>query len=189
MGNLCQYERSASSNEELVVHQTLVLTVLSNDRPGIVKELSQVLNEYDGNWTDSRMIHLAGKFAGLLKASVPEDQADEFIADLHNLQDDGLEIAIELVTEDLDEGETKTLELEVVGPDAPGIINSITRELSRLNVNIQELESKQRPAPMSSELMFHAKLSLSLPEDVTPEEVQNALEDMPDQLVVDLNFS
>ena len=52
------------------MHQTLVLTVLSNDRPGIVKELSEVLNEYDGNWTDSRMIHLAGKFAGLLKASV-----------------------------------------------------------------------------------------------------------------------
>lgn len=172
------------------MHQTLVLTVLSNDRPGIVKELSEVLNEYNGNWTDSRMIHLAGKFAGLLKASVPDDQADEFIADLHNLQDDGLEIAVELVTEgDVASTEQKTLELEVVGPDAPGIINSITRKLTQLSVNIQELESKQRPAPMSSELMFYATLSLSLPEDISPEEVQQALEDMPDQLVVDLNFS
>jgi len=171
------------------VNQTLVLTVLSNDRPGIVKELSEVLNEYDGNWTDSRMIHLAGKFAGLLKASVPEDQADEFIADLHNLQDDGLEIAVELVTEDVAESEYKTLELEVVGPDTPGIINSITRKLTQLHVNILELESKQRPAPMSSELMFYATLSLSLPDDVSPEAVQEALEDMPNQLMVDLNFS
>jgi glycine cleavage system regulatory protein len=171
------------------VNQTLVLTVLSNDRPGIVKELSEVLSEYEGNWTDSRMIHLAGKFAGLLKASVPEDNADEFIADLHNLQDDGLEIAVELVTEEVAAVEYKTLSLEVVGPDTPGIINSITRKLTQLHVNIQELESKQRPAPMSSELMFYANLTLSLPEGVTPEEVQEALEDMPNQLMVDLNFS
>jgi glycine cleavage system regulatory protein len=171
------------------VHQTLVLTVLSNDRPGIVKELSEVLNEYDGNWTDSRMIHLAGKFAGLLKASVPADQADELIADLHNLQDDGLEIAVELVTDELEESEYTSQELEVVAPDAPGIINAITRQLAKMNVNIQELESKQRPAPMSSELMFYAKLTLGLPDGITPEDVQQALEDMPNQLMVDLNFS
>ncbi|RVU83501.1 ACT domain protein [Leucothrix sargassi] len=171
------------------MNQTLVLTVLSNDRPGIVKELSEVLNEYDGNWTDSRMIHLAGKFAGLLKASVPDENADPFIADLHNLQDDGLEIAVELVTEEEAESEFQTLSLEVVGPDTPGIINAITRKLTQLHVNIQELESKQRPAPMSSELMFYAKLTLGLPEDISPEQVQEALEDMPNQLMVDLNFS
>ena len=55
---------------------SFVLTVLSDDQPGLVRTLSDVINEYAGSWTDSRMIHLEGKFAGLLKISVAEDQAD-----------------------------------------------------------------------------------------------------------------
>lgn len=167
---------------------SFVLTVLSEDQPGLVKILSDVINEYAGSWTDSRMIHLAGKFAGLLKVSVPEDQADELIAALTSLQDDGIEIAIETITEAVDEND-ETLVIEVLGQDAPGIINAITNQLASLSVNIEELYSEQRPAPMSSETLFYAKLKLSIPEGVRSSDVQKALEEMPDQLMVDIDFS
>ncbi len=168
---------------------SFVLTVLSDDQPGLVKTISDVINEYAGSWTDSRMIHLAGKFAGLLRVSVPEDQADELIAELTSLQDDGIEIAIETVTDNEFDEANETLVIEVLGQDSPGIINAITNQLAELSVNIEELYSEQRPAPMSSETLFYAKLVLSTPEGVNSNEVQEALEELPDQLMVDIDFS
>lgn len=169
------------------MHTSLVLTVLSDDRPGLVKMLSEVLKEYEGNWTESRMIHLAGKFAGLLKVTAPEEQVDLLIAALNGMQDDGLEIAIEVVSE-TPETPSETLELEVLGQDSPGIINAITQQLSSLKVNVEELLTEQRLAPMSSEMLFYAKLTVSLPDGLTAQELQESLEEMPDQLMVDIQF-
>ena len=168
---------------------SFVLTVLSDDQPGLAKTLSDVINEYAGSWTDSRMIHLAGKFAGLLRVSVAEDQADELIATLTALQDDGIEISIETIDATEPTDASDTLELEVTGQDSPGIINAITSQLANLSVNIEELYSEQRPAPMSSETLFYAKLNLSIPDGVSTHDVQEALEELPEQLMVDINFT
>jgi glycine cleavage system regulatory protein len=171
------------------MQMSLVLTVLSDDRPGLVKMLSDVLKEYQGNWTESRMIHLAGKFAGLLMVSVPESEFDNLVSALHDLEDDGLEISVDATAIETTEDTVETLELEVLGQDSPGIINRITNQLLTLSVNIEELSSEQRSAPMSAELLFYAKLSLGLPKGVTAEQVQEALEELPNQLMVDINFS
>ena len=171
------------------MQMSLVLTVLSDDRPGLVKMLSDVLKEYQGNWTESRMIHLAGKFAGLLMVSVPESEFDNLVSALHDLEDDGLEISVDATAIETTEDTVETLELEVLGQDSPGIINRITNQLLTLSINIEELSSEQRSAPMSAELLFYAKLSLGLPKGVTAEQVQEALEELPNQLMVDINFS
>ena len=54
---------------------SLVLTVLGEDRPGLVEALSHIIAAHEGNWLESRMAHLAGQFAGILRASVPEGNA------------------------------------------------------------------------------------------------------------------
>ena len=58
------------------MNTSIVLSVLSDDRPGIVEALSDVLARHDGNWTESSMLSLAGKFAGILLAEVPNGEAD-----------------------------------------------------------------------------------------------------------------
>ncbi|MBL8502453.1 MAG: glycine cleavage system protein R, partial [Rhodocyclaceae bacterium] len=45
----------------------LVLTVIGDDRPGLVGELSAAISSHQGNWLESSMSHLAGKFAGIVK--------------------------------------------------------------------------------------------------------------------------
>ena len=49
---------------------SLVVTVIGNDRPGIVERLSDVVLAAGANWEESRMARLAGKFAGILRISV-----------------------------------------------------------------------------------------------------------------------
>ncbi|MGI9430405.1 MAG: glycine cleavage system protein R, partial [Bythopirellula sp.] len=55
---------------------SLVLTVLGQDRPGLVDAIAQAVADHGGNWVESRMAHLAGHFAGILRVEVDADQAE-----------------------------------------------------------------------------------------------------------------
>ncbi|MEE9310532.1 MAG: ACT domain-containing protein [Cocleimonas sp.] len=167
---------------------SLVITILGPDRSGLVKSLSETLNQFNGNWTKSSMGRLAGKFAGILQIAVPEDQVDELTTALNALQSDGLQISIEKADQE-SKAATKILSLELLGQDRPGIIRDITEQLASLNVNIETLESQVKEASMSGGTLFCAQLTLGLPEGVTEEAVQNSLESMSDQFMVDINFS
>jgi glycine cleavage system regulatory protein len=168
---------------------SLVITILGPDRPGLVKSLSKTLNQFQGSWTESSMAHLAGKFAGLVHVSVPESQVDKLTTALQDMQKDGVQIQIEKTSPDAAVHPAQTLKLELLGQDRPGIIHDITRQLAGLNVNIEELESEVKEASMSGGTLFCAKLKLGLPQNISPELVQDALENMSDQFMVDLNFS
>lgn len=171
------------------MNKTLVVTVLATDRPGVVKTLSKTLVAHQGTWLDSRMMNLADKFAGLLHVSVPEDQLGglkEALQVLHDT-DNQLHILMEEANEVAVPSDSH-LSLELLGADRPGIVDDITEVLTRLKVNINNLETEQRTASMSSEILFYASLELGLPQDVSDEDVQDALEALSDQLMVDIDF-
>lgn len=166
---------------------SLVLTILGNDNQGLVKGLSIVLNDYNASWEESRMIHLAGKFAGLLQVSLPLDQLEPLKQALTTLEAKGLYVVTEHV-QTVAETTNHTLTLEVLGQDRPNIIHDITHQLADLRINIEKLESELKTAPMSNEQLFYAQLTLGLPDEVSAENVQDKLEAMSDQLMVDFNF-
>ncbi|WP_298610525.1 ACT domain-containing protein [uncultured Thiothrix sp.] len=170
-----------------MMHTTLILTVLGPDHPGLVKSLSELLNQQQGNWTESRMVHLGGQFAGLLQVALPRERVANLKAALDVLQDNGLKVLI--AETNAVPATNEILKVEVLGLDRPGIIRDITTQLASLKVNIEELFSEQRPAPMSGGTLFFAALSLSLPAGVSAEQVQTKLEELSDQLMVDLNFA
>lgn len=172
------------------MNKTLVITVLATDRPGIVNTLSEALVEHDANWIDSRMANLADKFAGLLQISVPTDKLQGLKNKLQALHDadNKLNILMEEANDSSNTTVESELSLELIGADRPGIIDDITGTLAKLKVNIKELETEQREASMSSEILFWANLQLGLPEGVSNDDVQDALEELSDQLMVDINF-
>ena len=63
----------------------LVITVIGDDQPGLVEQLSTTISGHGGNWLESSMSHLAGKFAGILKVAVPAARAEELKAALGSL--------------------------------------------------------------------------------------------------------
>ena len=56
--------------------ESLVVTVIGRDRPGLVESVSAAIEAQGGSWVESRMSRLAGQFAGILRASVPEAGVD-----------------------------------------------------------------------------------------------------------------
>jgi len=171
------------------MHVSLIITILGADRPGLVSSISEVLESHKANWSESRMAHLAGKFAGILQVSVVETNIEALSIALDKLQADDLKILIETAQTTLKSAPTKTLNIEILCQDRLGIINDVTEVLAKLNVNIEELDSTVKEASMSGGMLFCAELTLGLPEGVNADAVEDALEEMSDQLMIDINLS
>jgi len=171
------------------MHVSIIITILGNDQPGLVSKISEVLEEHQSNWTESRMAHLAGKFAGILQASIPQDNIAALKTALDNLQADDLKILLEVAEASSKPAPTKTLNVEILCQDRIGIINDVTEVLAKLNVNIEELDSTIKEASMAGGLLFCAELKLGLPEDVDADAVEDCLEELSDQLMIDINLS
>ena len=163
----------------------LVLTVLAPDKPGRVERIAQCIAEQGGNWLESRLMRLAGQFAGILRVGVPAEAHDALLAALQALASQGIRV---LVAEaGIEQSCTwKPIAMELVGNDRPGIVRDITRLLSEQGVNVERLVTEVRPAPMSSESLFHADALLAVPLTLSLASLQARLESLADDLMVEL---
>jgi glycine cleavage system regulatory protein len=166
----------------------LVLTVLGDDRPGLVESLSYAIATHGGNWLESRMARLAGKFAGILRASVPQASTEALAQALHALEAQGLRVLLDWSSVDAPERAYSWLKLDLVGTDRPGIIRDISQVLAWRGINIDELHTEYTSAPMSGEMLFKAMAQLRVPLEVTLSDLQDNLERLAHDLMVDITL-
>ena len=63
----------------------IVLTIVGSDRPGLVEAVAEAVARAGGNWLESRMAHLAGKFAGILRVQAAGDAIPRLVAAIEHL--------------------------------------------------------------------------------------------------------
>jgi glycine cleavage system regulatory protein len=165
----------------------LVLTVIGRDRPGLVSAVSETIAAGGGNWLDTRMASLAGQFAGMLLVAIAPEKADALVASLRKLESQALRFVIEESGEPAPSA-GRSLRLELVGLDRPGIIRDISHVLAAQNVSIAELESECVSGSFSGEAMFKARARLTLPDGLDLEDLRQSLESLAHELMVDLSL-
>jgi glycine cleavage system regulatory protein len=167
---------------------SLVLTVLGEDRPGLVEALSHIIAAHQGNWLESRMAHVAGQFAGILRASVPEANAAALRTALQGLASRGLQVVIAHSSTDAPAPVARWLMLDLVGNDHPGIIRDLALTLAQRGINIDELQTACTSAPMTGAMLFKATARLRVPREVAIADLRTALEQLAHDLVVDITL-
>lgn len=165
---------------------SLVLTVIGADRPGLVESLSRTLSDYGASWHESRMSRLAGKFAGILRVSVPSTHASPLEAALREHHADDLNVVVERGAERAEARTTRTVALELLGADRAGIVHAVTEALTLLGINVEDLETECLRAPMCGGMLFKASARLGLPDALDIEDLRHALEALTDELMVDI---
>ena len=166
-----------------------VLTVLGDDRPGLVHSLAGVISAHGANWERSQMARLDGKFAGIVKVTVPEGSAEGLLAALRDLQQEGsVDVRIEPAgAKPVADGQRFVLSM--VGTDRPGLVHSVAAALAEIGASIEELDTATSDAPMSGGPLFEAKATVALPPHLTIEAVRDRLEALADHLMVDIDLS
>ncbi|MEX1116168.1 MAG: ACT domain-containing protein [Akkermansiaceae bacterium] len=164
----------------------LVITLLGNDRPGLVSSLAAIVASHGGNWLESRMARLAGQFAGIARIECPAEAVDGLLDELQSSAIPGL--TVQAVREDIEESSPqRTIVVDVIGNDRPGILRELTAAIAQAGGNVEELTTGLESAPMSGQPMFRAHGVVSIPEDTKTEVLTQAIESLGGDLTVDLS--
>lgn len=164
---------------------TLVLTIVGDDRAGLVAAVAEVIDSHGGNWENSQLAELSGAFAGIVEVSVAADRADALRAALTEIE--GLvTVAIPGQGSATDAATARRVTFEVLGNDHPGIVRELSSTLSRSGVSIERMTSETRDAAMAGGRLFEATISASIPASVDVDALVAELERLAHELQVDV---
>lgn len=170
------------------MQRSLVMTVIGEDRPGLVDTVASLVTEHGGNWLESRMSRLGGQFAGIVHVEVPTENEPVLTAALENLRGRGLTVVVHSEQRKAPAALRPVSELEIVGQDRPGIVRQISKTLANFGVNVEELHSECSSAAMSGETLFKATAKLSIPESCNVAELRRELERIAADLIVEISL-
>jgi glycine cleavage system regulatory protein len=164
----------------------LIMTVLGSDRAGLVSSLAGTVAKHGGNWLESRMARLAGQFAGIVRIECPTDAVDALLGDLQAPGNHGL--TVQAVREAVSEpAKRRTLVVDVVGNDRPGIVRELSAAIANAGGNVEELVTGLESAPMSGHPMFRAHGVISIAETADAGGLTAAIESLGGDLTVDVS--
>ncbi|MEP4484697.1 MAG: ACT domain-containing protein [Halioglobus sp.] len=165
-----------------------IITFIGDDRPGLVEMLSQVVESSGGNWHESRLSQLGGKFAGLILVTLPDANGEQLENDLKALADTGLSVRVTSAGSSVPVHNGQAIVLHVLGPDRLGIVREISRALSLRAINVTELDSEVISAAMSGEALFKARIDAQVPSSADLEDLSETLEEIANQMTLDIDL-
>ena len=165
--------------------KSILISVLGDDKPGLLDSLSEIIVSNGGDWVESNMSTVEAKFAGILRVNVPPKNAKKLIKELtsSNL---GLQIACE-ETAPVTFSDFKSYNIELIGQNHVGIINKLSHVLTyELKANVEGIKTEIIDASMSGEQLFKAQITLHLPKSVNERLIKDKLELIADEMMVEI---
>ncbi|MDJ1113783.1 glycine cleavage system protein R [Microbacterium dauci] len=167
----------------------LVLTVVGDDRPGLVNALAEQVTAHGGNWERSELAELAGAFAGIVLVDIPDDRVAALTDALSSL-DGMLRVTIHGGhPTDAAPAAVRSLEVTVLGNDRPGIVRDVSAAIAGHALSIDTFRSRTLEAPMAGGTLFEATVAFRVPADTDAAAVTSALEQLAGEIQVDLTVA
>lgn len=166
--------------------RTLVVSVIADERPGLVAELARAVAEHGGNWLESQMGRLAGTFAGAVLIEVAAERVEELTAALQGMSEIGV-VDVSEAGESVVEV-SEPVGLHVIGQDQPGIVREVTRALATRDLSISELHTSTSDAPMTGDRLFEAVAVVALTDGSDLSDLRTALDEVSSELSLDIQL-
>lgn len=163
----------------------LVLTVVGDDRAGLVQKLADVVARHDGNWERSELAELAGAFAGIVLVEVADERRQALVDGLREL-DGLLHITPYAGAGSAGPSTQRQVTFTVLGNDCPGIVRDVTQVLVGNGLSIDRFTSGTTAAPMAGGELFEATVSAHAPTDDAVAAAVARLEELAGEIQVDL---
>jgi len=171
------------------MNQSLVITAIGADRPGIVNELTEILLKAGLNIEDSRMSVLGGEFAVMLLVT-----GNDISINSVNQQKDSISTSLNLsvlikpTTSSNQSDDHTRYKITVDGMDNPGIVHKLARYLSQHSINIVNMQTDSSHAPHTGTPMFTVNMMVDIPSGQVIEQVKNDFAALCDELNMDVEL-
>ncbi|PXA82931.1 amino acid-binding protein [Nostoc sp. 3335mG] len=166
------------------MNQTVILTVVGSDRPGLTRAIAEAVYAAGGNWLESHLSRLGGKYVGSVLVELPEDRLDELGRAARDIDAIGIKVDI-IPSADGGQRGGQPLAVEIVGQDRPGIVRTVTTVLAGLDVNIEDFTTAIEGSAWSGAPLFRARAKLLVPAGIDMTAVREALEGISGEIMVD----
>lgn len=164
--------------------QSVILTVVGSDRPGLTRAIADAVYAAGGNWLESHLSRLGGKYVGSVLVELPTERLGELERAAQAIDAVGLSVAI-VPSSVYPERGGQPLSIEIVGQDRPGIVREVTTVLAGLDVNIENFSTMIEDTAWSGAPLFRGRAQLLLPPEVSTDRVREALEEISGEIMVD----
>ncbi len=118
-----------------------MLTLIGEDKPGIVAAVTQALFEFGLNLGETSMLRLGGNFTVMMMVSGEQTEADLRDRLKPVIEAQGMCLNIDPIEAHLHEHLVPNIQVTVTGADRAGIVAQVTGALAEAGFNILDLES------------------------------------------------
>lgn len=171
------------------MNQSLVITAIGEDRPGIVNELTEALLNAHLNIEDSRMSVLGGEFVVMLLVTgsdasiIAFEEAKDALASSLNLN-----LLTKTTSCRSDSEGYNRYKVTVQGMDNPGIVHKLAHYLSQQRINIVNMQTDCGHAPHTGTPLFTVNMQVDIPSSQNIDTLQGEFSTICDELNMDAYF-
>ena len=168
-----------------------IISILGQDRPGIIAAVTRILFEQDCNIENVSQTILQNEFSGIFIIGVPQTLADK---DLHRRLNDGLApMGLHVYEKPLSQSEAPEIAVEsepfvitTRGPDRLGLVSGITEVIAGFGVNITNLRAAFRGGddPSQNTMIYE----VDVPVDINRQSFRQALGERAKDLDLELSL-
>ncbi|CAG9334265.1 unnamed protein product [Blepharisma stoltei] len=168
----------------------VVVTGAGRDRIGIVKDLTEIIYEEEGNLMDSKMSKLGGDFAVMMLVEFPSHRISAFRDKLSQAKESlGLHLSCnEAIIPKTNTHEAYNVKIELEGADSPGIVYTVSQYLSGVGANIENMITSNEPAPMGGTTLFRMEGTIKISELVNFQLLKDKVKQLENKLGVDIKL-
>jgi glycine cleavage system transcriptional repressor len=144
--------------------QNLILTAVGPDKIGLVEQISEFIVQHGCNIEDSKMAVFCGEFALIVLLSGEPTNLLRVANAYHELSaQTGLNVSVKTPAAKKAQQQSLPYRLTASCLDHPGVVYRLSRLLSQQGINIESMETKTYPAPVSGTPIFKLEAELSVP--------------------------
>jgi len=170
-------------------NNTLVITAIGADKPGLVERLTARIGESGCNIDESSMAALGGQCALILRVRGPWHALSKLEGQLPALGQQ-----LELILHHERTGKRKPTDaaipytVELVSPDRPGVVHNLAAFFARNGINIEELQTSTYPAQHTETPTLSVVMTVAIPASMQIANLRGDFLDYCDDLNLDATF-
>ena len=170
---------------------SLIISAVGSDRPGIVSEISGAITSHGGNIEKSRMTRLGSDFTIIMLVTVDPKWEESLVVALQAINDlsittKGTEPNTVIAGENCQDTAGENCQISLSGADNEGIVKVLSKYLEEKSINIIEMDTHITHAPVSGTPLFNLKALTTVPENLSMTEIQSELNQIAQKLGVEI---
>jgi len=174
---------------------SLIISAVGSDRPGIVSELSAAITSHGGNIEKSRMTRLGSDFTIIMLVAVEPKWEESLVIAIQAIKELSITTKGTEPNHTIIAGETcndtigENCQITLSGADNEGIVKVLSKYLEEKSINILEMDTNISHAPISGSPLFNLNASVSIPGEVDGRDIQIDLSQISKELGVEIHLN